>query len=174
MNKVSKELWYLSIKFKSTPDRRRNKIGFVERGNDIGLILVQKICTDAQHDINTQRKVVERSESLSRSTYLSNIIFGRKILSIFEMVRGYSPSISGLSQRKLTDEIVTAHQEQVSRRALKLLSNSHPPKIPGPKEFKKKKGYTYSIVGRSLEHGGLKKSDPRKITSFSFLHQLIK
>lgn len=53
------------------------------------------------------------------------------------MVHGYSPSITGLPQTKLMDEVVIYHQEEVGRLAFNLISRSNPPKILGPKEFKK-------------------------------------
>ena len=40
---------------------------------------------------------------LSRATYLSNVLYGGRTLSSFEMARGYTPSIAGLPQSKITE-----------------------------------------------------------------------
>lgn len=100
-------------------------------------ILVQKIFEDARNAIYAHSAAVERSEILSFYSYLRNILFGGKLLSRLEMVRGYSPSIDGLTQKQLKNEMVNAHQDQVSRRAVNMLSRSYKSRIIGPKEFMK-------------------------------------
>ena len=72
---------------------------------------------------------------VSRAVYLSNILYGSKTLSSFEMACGYTPSVVGLPQAKLSAEIITEHNEQVARRALRLLDKSRSPQVLHPEEL---------------------------------------
>lgn len=57
---------------------------------------------------------------LSRATYLS-IFYAGKLLSGFELSRGYTPSFLQLPKTQLSAELVKDHQVQVAGRAFAIL-----------------------------------------------------
>lgn len=137
LNKFSKELRYFGIEFNPTPARRHNKLGVVERKNAVLRVLIQRLLLDSSHASSTRGVTVDHVEILSRATYLSNILLGGKLLSSFELARGFTPQIAGLPKTKLSEEIIESHREQVARRALHILRKSHPPAVTGAKDFEK-------------------------------------
>lgn len=62
------------------------------------------------------------------------------------MVRVYASAIAGLSQLKLSDEIISAHQEQVATRILHVFNDLILPKMTPWKTFLIMKTYTTSNV----------------------------
>lgn len=70
-------------------------------------------CTDA-----TPEQIV------ARAAFLSNMFSDNRILSSFELVRGYSPSIMGIPHTIVTQELLNAHKEQVATRTLQRLMSS--------------------------------------------------
>ena len=67
--------------------------------------------------------------------YHSNILYGSKTLSSFEVARGYTPPLVGLPQAKLSADLITVHNEQVARRALRLLDKSRSLQVLHPEEL---------------------------------------
>ena len=63
----------------------------------------------------------------SRATYMSNILFRGNLRSSFELIRGYTPLMAGPPQSPITEEIIRAHQEQSSRRALLSVDSARSP-----------------------------------------------
>lgn len=53
---------------------------------------------------------------------------GNSILSSFQLVCGYSPSIVGIPKTIVTEELLQAHTEQVALRTLQLLLETHAPR----------------------------------------------
>lgn len=129
LNKFAKQLHYFGIKFKPTPARRHNKLGVVERKNSVVRLLIQRLVKDGSYASASRAVSITPDELLSRATYLSNILYGSKLLSSFELARGYTPSISGLPASNLTEQLVEAHHEQAARRALHIFEKS---KVPRP------------------------------------------
>ena len=76
-----------------------------------------------------------KKDILSQETYLSNVLYGNKKLSSFEMVRGYTPFIARITQSKLSEEIIASHKEKISRRALILFKRSTTPHVLEPKDL---------------------------------------
>ena len=68
---------------------------------------------------------------------MSNLLYGSRIAISFELVRGYIPSIVGLPQSKISDELLQAHQEQCARRALVQVENVRTPKVLSTEELKR-------------------------------------
>lgn len=56
-----------------------------------------------------------------RAHFLSNVLYGGKLMSAFNSVRENTPSLNGLSKTTLSDEINTTNNAQTARRAIKLL-----------------------------------------------------
>ena len=125
-----------SVTVEPRPARRHQKIGVVERKNAVVRTLVQRILHDVDFvnkallgiDPADQDKNELHSHILSRATYLSNVLYGSRTLSSFEMVRGYTPSISGLPQSRITEIMTCAHQEQTARRALLSVYSARSPR----------------------------------------------
>lgn len=66
-------------------------------------------------------------EIISRAAYYRNVLYGNKTLSAFEMARGYTPAIVGLSKQMTTQQIKNAQNELAARRALKALDKQRSP-----------------------------------------------
>lgn len=135
LNKFSKEIHYFSVKFKPVPARRHNKLGVVERKDAVVRILIDRLSNDSQHALASRRIQEPQHEILSRDTYLSNIHYGSKLLSSFELARGYTPLILGIPKSPISDECFIAYQEQTARRAIKLLEKTHNPQVPTLTDF---------------------------------------
>jgi len=60
---------------------------------------------------------------------LRNILYGSKKLSSFELVRGYTPQLVRLPQTQVSAELMVAHEEQVARRALRLVNKGRQPHV---------------------------------------------
>ena len=135
-NKFLKLMDRFSISVEPRPARRHQKIGVVERKHSIVRTLTQRIFKDVEFlneallgiDSADQDPAELHAHVLSRATYMSNILYGSRTLSSFEMVRGYTPSIAGLPQSTVTDEMNTAHQEQSARRALLSVESARSPR----------------------------------------------
>lgn len=111
------------IELRERPVRRHNKTGVVERKN----LTLKRILERLQLD----KCSANDSTILARATFLSNIFSGSRLLSSFELVRGYTPSVLGLPKSSVTPELLEAYKEQVATRALqRLLSVRAPSTIP--------------------------------------------
>jgi len=106
------------VLYDARPARRHNKIGSVESANAAIRLFVQRLLKDEQHYRKTRNRFQSDYEVLSHATFLKNVLYGSKKLSSFEMAKGYTPAICGLSQSQFSSELLRAHQEQVARRAL--------------------------------------------------------
>lgn len=115
------------IKYKPRPTRRHNKVYIVERKNET----LKEIIRRLDDDITTANS----DAIVARATFLSNIFSGSRLMSSFELARGYSPSILGLPRTDVTQELLHAHQEQVATRALQILLHSRLPYSPTPDIF---------------------------------------
>ena len=114
-------------------------------------MFVQRVLIKAEHASNSRRVEVSKKEILSRATYLSDILYGNKKISSFEMVRGYTSSISGLPQSKLSEEVIASHKEKIARRALVLFKCSTAPHVLEQKDFSKNE--QLYVFKRSLKFG---------------------
>lgn len=82
---------FFGITLKPTLTRCDNKLGVVEQKNAVVRILIQRIVQDARYYRQARNATICRNEIIARVMYLNNILYGSKILSSFEMVRGYTP-----------------------------------------------------------------------------------
>lgn len=74
---------------------------------------------------------MDHSDRVSRDYFISNVLYGSKMMSAFKMARGYTPAIIGLEKKPISKEILKAHEEKVARRALhKLQRHRSPQTVP--------------------------------------------
>ena len=83
-----------NIEFKPRPTRRHNKTGIVDRKNAAIKDIINKF--DDEPSNATPETI------LKRATFLYNLFSGNKLLSSFELVRGYRPSVVGLPRTIVT------------------------------------------------------------------------
>lgn len=67
-------------------------------------------------------------QKLSNAHFTSNILYGSKLLSSFELVRGYTPSIEGTGKSAVPKFVIKAHKEMEARRLLARMLKSMPKK----------------------------------------------
>lgn len=101
------------------------KIGVVGPKNAVVRLLIHRLLKDVTFFKSSES--IDRVALLSRATYLSNILFGNKILSSFELAMGYTPAFIGLPKMSTSSELFQAHHEQNARRAISRLESDHNP-----------------------------------------------
>lgn len=101
------------------PVRRHNKTGVVERKHRTLKALVQRL--------QAERSDTSDATILNRATFLSNVFECSKLLSSFEMARGYSPSLLGMPPTVVSEELFQAAREQAATRAIQRLLNGRTP-----------------------------------------------
>lgn len=72
-------------------------------------------------------------------------MFGTKMLSSFDIVRGCKPAIFGYLLSKLCTELLAAHREQVFHRAIGSLESSNVPNNLKHNEFAWHKAYVREV-----------------------------
>lgn len=105
-----------NVQFKPRPTRRHNKTGIVERKNATLKTIIARL--------DDEKSNVSVNSLVERASFLSNMFSGNKILSSFQLVRGYKPSVIGLPRSLVTEELLDAHKEQVATRKLQRLLHS--------------------------------------------------
>lgn len=101
------------IELKPRPTRRHNKCGLVERKNGTMKKIVERLAnSDEQSDVELL---------VSKAAFLSNCLYGSKVMSAFELAKGYATSIVGNPSRKIPAEILNAHKQQAAILALNRL-----------------------------------------------------
>ena len=111
--------------FLPVPSRRHNKTGVVERKNREVKDSFEQLENDTLHS------KFSAWNKMSLAQFTSNILYGGKLLSAFEMVRGYTPSIEGSAQKQVPKEIWAAFQEMEARRLLARMLKSKSTKSLG-------------------------------------------
>lgn len=106
------------ITFKQRPTRRHNKTGIIERKVQTVKSIIRKI--DREISNNTSEEIV------TRAIFLSNLFSGSRLLSSFQLVRGFQPSILGISTTKVPQSLLDAHVEQSATRALQRALKAKP------------------------------------------------
>ena len=119
-----KFLKYYKIRYESRPARRHTKIRVFESKNEVIRTISQRLLKDFEYFTINRSTHESWEENLPRATYLSNILYGGKRISSFEMVRGYTPSISRLPKCRVSTELIEAHHKQITRRAINKLSST--------------------------------------------------
>lgn len=101
------------IRFKPRPSRRHNKCGIIERKNGtIKRILERLVKADGVSNVNIL---------LARACFLSNCMYGSKLMSAFELAKGYTPSVMGNPSKLIPHDVLEAHKQQTATRALNRL-----------------------------------------------------
>lgn len=105
---------------------RHNKTGIVERKNATIKAILSKL--------NNESSEASVETLVRRAAFLSNLFSGNRVLSSFELVRGYRPSIVGLPSNLVTQELLDARKEQTpTRKSQRLLQSrahhSHHPDL---------------------------------------------
>lgn len=93
----------------------------VERENGVIRHLALGMWNDAEFFRLNLKKDYEKVELMSSATHISNMLYGSKLLSSFELARGSTPTLRGLSQSKVSNNLQEAFEEQKARRALEAL-----------------------------------------------------
>lgn len=115
------------IEFHPRPTRRHNKVGFVERKNGTIKNIVQRLAND--------NSTATPDTISSSATFLSNMFSGSRVLSSFQLVRGYQPSILGIPNSEVSQELLDAHKEQMATHAQQKVLRSRTPNTPTPDFF---------------------------------------
>lgn len=120
---MKKFLQQHNITFLPRPARRHNKTGIVERNNGVFKAILKRV--------EREKTTATAMTLVARASFLGNMFSGSKVLSAFQLARGYSPSILGLPKSVVTPELLEAHREQVSIRAIhRILKARVPHTIP--------------------------------------------
>lgn len=117
-----------NVQFDPLPARRHKKTGRLERKHRTLKAILER--TAKESTFEPDRLI------LLRATFFSNCFSGTRILSSFELARGYAPSILGTSPRKVTPELMSAHKEQIAVRALQRLLHARAPSLIPPSSIK--------------------------------------
>ena len=104
-SKFAEALRYFDITFQPRPARRHNKLGVVERKNSVVRTLIQRLLKDADYFDPSRDRKPEQEDILSRAVYLSNILYGSRSMSSFELAGGYTPALVSLPQAKVPSQL---------------------------------------------------------------------
>ncbi|KAI0558243.1 hypothetical protein FGB62_224g07 [Gracilaria domingensis] len=113
------------IKFLPLPARRHYKAGIVERKNRVLKDILERFELD---DIQKSKTFQEK---LSNAGYISNIMYGNRVASSFELVRGYTPSLNATGQLFVSGEYLEVHKAMTARGILARIMRSRPEYIRG-------------------------------------------
>lgn len=92
------------------PSRSSNRAGKIERNNGVFKMVIEKL---RKEDTNgTLERIV------ARALLITNLIKESKVLNAFELARGYSHSIFGISRNIVPQDHLDAHVERKSLREL--------------------------------------------------------
>lgn len=107
------------INYKPRPARRHNKLGAVERKNKTIKAIIHRLDCEVT---NANAETI-----IARAVFLSNLFSGSRKLSSFQLAKGYTPSLLGVPNSRISIELLEAHKEQAATRALQTLLNSKNP-----------------------------------------------
>ena len=113
-----------SIERKSRPVRRHNKTGIVERKNRTLKGVLERLQHD---DTEASPELI-----LDRAVFFSNIFAGSKLLSSFQLARGFAPSFLGMPSTVVSPTVFEAAKQQTAARALTRLLHSRAPSTVPP------------------------------------------
>lgn len=97
---------YHKVRFQTRLTRRHKKVGRAENKHTILRQISQHLYQEAS---DARFYSLITSEILNRATYIANVLYGVKLLSVFEMVGGYTLSISGLPSWPVSSQLREAH-----------------------------------------------------------------
>lgn len=96
--------------------RRRNKTGIIERNISTLKVILERL----QNDFSQ----CSDSVLLSQATILSKMFSVSKLLTSFELVRGYSSGLVSVPSQIFSEETVEAYKDQASTRSIRRLLKS--------------------------------------------------
>ena len=108
------------IKLSPIPARRHNKAGVVERKNRVVKNILERLDSDPNYN------GYSFESRLSLTEFISNVMYGNKVASSFEMARVFTPGIGGLAPQPIPNTIRVAYEETQARRLLKRIMKSGP------------------------------------------------
>lgn len=103
------------------PERSSNKNGIVERQNGVFNMVMERL---SKHD-----KTSDVEEVVARSSLFTNLIKGSNVLSSFQLAKGYSPSILGMSRNFVPQELLDAHIEITAARTIQKILKTKTPRV---------------------------------------------
>lgn len=106
-----------SIELQARPSRSSSKNGKVERNNGLFKNILSRITKETTR--------ASSNTLVARASFLTNMFHGNSILSSFQLARGYSPSILGIPNSRVTTEILNAYKRTSANRAIHRLLKSH-------------------------------------------------
>lgn len=92
------------------PARSSNKNGIVERQNGSFKTILELI---EKHDTTS-----EPTSIVGRASFLCNLFHGSKLLSAFQLAKGYVPSILGMPRQQVPSELFDTHVQMTAARAI--------------------------------------------------------
>lgn len=119
-----KALKTYDISFNRRPARRHQKMGSIESSNFVLRMITEKILADEDYQLKKFATKTPIEVILSKAVFVSNIMYGQKLVSPFELARGFTPSIACFPKSPVDETLVKAHREQVARRAIHKLLRS--------------------------------------------------
>lgn len=113
-----------NVKLAPRPARRHNKIGIVESSNEAIRYFVQRLLNDREFATERGRPSLSDQEIVANAAFLKNLLSGSKLISSFELAKGYTPSMSGLPDSPSSIDFFSAYLENSCRRALHIFLRS--------------------------------------------------
>ena len=132
-----KALKTYDISFNRRPARRHQKMGSIESSNFVLRMITEKILADEDFQLKKFATKTPIEVILSKAVFVSNIMYGQKLASPFELARGFTPSIACFPKSPADETLVIAHREQVARRAIHKLLRSKRNNACLPSAFQK-------------------------------------
>lgn len=117
-----------SIELKPRPSRSPAKNGRIERNNGTLKRILSKL---------SKESITSLPHTLvAKASFLTNLFHGNATLSSFQLARGYSPSILGMPNSDVSQELLDAHIESVAIRAIQKVMRSKVPNVQPHTSFK--------------------------------------
>lgn len=98
------------IQLNPRPSRSSHKSGRVERNNGLFKAIVERL---QKADGKAKAETI-----VARASFVTNLIRGSKVMSSYQLARGYSPSVLGIPSQVVSQDILDAYVERESTRAL--------------------------------------------------------
>lgn len=110
-----------AIKLNPRPSRSSNKTGRVERNNGLFKMVLERL---QKADTKATPELL-----IARTSFITNLLRGSKVMSAFQLARGFTPSILGIPRQIVSQELLDVHVERESLRALEKIMRSKTPGV---------------------------------------------
>lgn len=104
------------IKFRERPARYSPKNDRVERNNSMFKSTLHRMCKE--------RTYAAAATIVASSSLVTNLVHGSSTMKLFQLTRGYSPSMLRIPSTNVPPELLDSHVEITSKRALQKLLKS--------------------------------------------------